>query len=82
MVLVALSGGAFVVSFLARDAPAVEIAAVVAYGVAVATALFALVKGSRGRAAAIACLVLAAPIGLAILGLVVTRLAYNAEGAG
>jgi hypothetical protein len=80
LVLVVVAGGAFVMSFLARDAPGVEIAAVVAYAAAVATSIVVAVSGSRGRAGAIMCMALAAPIGLVILGLIVVRVAYSAEG--
>jgi hypothetical protein len=77
---VTLAGLAFVISVLARLGSAAEYAALAVYLGAVAIGAFTVAAGTRGRAAGIASLVVAALAGSAMVLLVLVRSAYNAEG--
>ena len=77
---VILAGLGFGVSVLGRIGPTAEYAALAVYVGATGLGAIVTFRGSRGREAAIASVVLAVLVGTAMLGLVVLRSAYAAVG--
>ena len=77
---VILAGIGFVVSLLGRIGPAAEYSSLALYLGAATLGTIAAFSGSRGREAAIASVVLAVLVGTAMLGLLILRSAYAAEG--